>query len=862
MNAGGVSLFGEERELAVTATSPHGFPLSSGQCAALLFEQARTDLPHLPCDGGQGMFLATGGRFYPDSGDHPEITTPEVSHPSEIVRYTRAGEAILADLAKSLQVGGRVRSMRIFKHNANHGADGFIAWGTHESYLGRKSAAGRNSDQSKRSFAGSLIPFLVTRILFTGSGGFNSRFPGIEFLISPRVAHLTCPISPSSTSDRPIFHLRPESLTSADLGYDRIHLICGESNLGDRSLCLKFATTALVVAMLDADLPLPDLRLENPVQSMLQFARDWNLRCRARLSDGSRMSAIEIQRWYLAAAENAVDRPEMPPWTREAIWQWRAALDALSQAQVDGRNPGNPNEESLDWRIKHALFNGVLCEGGFTWKEVKAWNAVMSVVLRRRTSRGEPFPYPSTKAIELGIEGYPEDLLREMRQGIARLGLREARLIPFLRLRDTLQEIDIRLMEVGGEGLFRSIERAGCVRHRMETDDSIEEARHRPPSGTRASIRGSMIRRLHRAGMGRRFTASWEGIRDKEKSHRMLDLGDPFETKIRWVVPPDILDPWLTLFGGSQPSPDSPVFPFSDLLDRYDAGDYRSGWEMIEAYRRSLADSAAGISGGSPSYDYLRLRAWFAARLGLSTETHHALEQLNRSTHFFQSSLGHHADFVLALSNLGLAGHDTIEASIQSGFLALGGPESADAAFLSNAALRRLRTGDTETARRWLDRALEPDVFEASHAHTQARILAHRGECCRREGRLDEAEGWLRRSEDAYLLGRFNGDHADYCLPYRAKLDRCLARDDLAMERLERALAIQTGLGNPGQLRTRLLMAQIRGDSSETTREAVAGIARQFPAFEECPRFRAILEPQTWSLWCQGRLTGPLAHAV
>jgi hypothetical protein len=340
MNAGGVSLFGEERELAVTATSPHGFPLSSGQCAALLFEQARTDLPHLPCDGGQGMFLATGGRFYPDSGDHPEITTPEVSHPSEIVRYTRAGEAILADLAKSLQVGGRVRSMRIFKHNANHGADGFIAWGTHESYLGRKSAAGRNSDQSKRSFAGSLIPFLVTRILFTGSGGFNSRFPGIEFLISPRVAHLTCPISPSSTSDRPIFHLRPESLTSADLGYDRIHLICGESNLGDRSLCLKFATTALVVAMLDADLPLPDLRLENPVQSMLQFARDWNLRCRARLSDGSRMSAIEIQRWYLAAAENAVDRPEMPPWTREAIWQWRAALDALSQAQVDGRNPG------------------------------------------------------------------------------------------------------------------------------------------------------------------------------------------------------------------------------------------------------------------------------------------------------------------------------------------------------------------------------------------------------------------------------------------------------------------------------------------------------------------------------------------
>lgn len=862
MNVKCLSLFGQETEMAVTAVSPDGTLLSSGQCASLLFEQARLDLPHLPCDGGQGMFLATGGRFYPDSGDHPEITTPEVSHPSDIVRYTRAGEAILAGLAKSLQAGGRVRSMRIFRHNANYGPDGFIAWGTHESYLVSQSFFGEENPQSKIGRMRILIPFLISRILFTGSGGFNSRFPGIEFLISPRVAHLTCPVSANSTTDRPILHFRPESLTREDLDYGRLHLVCGESNLGgDCSLWLKFATTSLIVTMHDAGIPLPDLWIENPVGSMNRFARDWKLRHRARTANGTRMSAIEIQRSFLAAAENAVDRPEMPPWTREVLEKWRTTLDSLSQSQSAGRLPSDPNEESLDWRIKHALFSRVLTERGFTWKEVRAWNAVMSGMLRNRSGGGEPFEYPSARAIERGSEGYPRALLRAARHVIGKLGLQESRMTPFLLLRDALQELDIRLMEVGDEGLFTSIELAGCNRHRMESCDSIREAIHQPPSGNRATLRGRMITRLHKAGMSGRFVASWEGIRDTEKNRR-LDLGDPHESRVRWIAAPEIHDPWQTVFGESRATRNAPLFPFGEVLDCYDAGDYRTGWQMLEAYRQSMAASGVGASDQSLPFDYLRFRSWFAARMGLAAETFDALEQLNRYRRNSSGSVAYHADNVLAVSNLGLAGHDTVDGWIQSGFSALGGPESADAAFLSNAALRRLRTGDTETARRWLDLALQPDVFRSAHPHTQARILAHRGECSRRDGRLDEADSWLRRSEDAYLLGRFNGDHADYCLLYRAKLDRSLARDDQAMGRLERALAIQTGLGNPGQLRTRLLMAQIRGDSSETTREAVAGIARQFPAFEECPRFRAILEPQTWSLWCQGHLTGPLADAV
>ncbi len=49
-----------------------------------------------PCTGN--LFLEYGGRFYPDTGCHPEYAAPECASPRQSVVYDRPGERALEDL--------------------------------------------------------------------------------------------------------------------------------------------------------------------------------------------------------------------------------------------------------------------------------------------------------------------------------------------------------------------------------------------------------------------------------------------------------------------------------------------------------------------------------------------------------------------------------------------------------------------------------------------------------------------------------------------------------------------------------------------------------------------------------------------
>lgn len=848
--------FGQETELAVVAHGPNGSLLSPEHSADILFSTAVETLPHLP-SGRQGLFLPTGGRFYRDTGDHPEMTTPEVVNPWQGVQYVRASERIVSGLARAARDRKKVRTMLVFKNGSNYGPEGGIAWGTHESYSLRK----HPETHSQRSFESYLIPFLVSRIVISGSGGFDSLSQGIEFLISPRVAHLTCAVSGNSTSERPILHLRDESLSDLP-DFGRLHLICGESNLGDLSLWLKFGTTAMVTSMICAGLPLPDHRLSDPVRAMKLFSRDWRTRRRTVTRCGKRVTAIDIQKGYLEAAEAAVGHPGMPIWTADACARWRSALERLENHPIHD-SPVRRGPESLDWRGKHALFTELIQIRGFSWREVTAWNRVVVQMLRSIRNPEEPPPYltPAWLASEdprVHIALKAAGLISET------LNRQWSRLAEFLRLRDDLQALDVRLMEVGPDSLFEELQRSGAIDLTVEGVEPAEDAVDRPPQGSRAAIRGSMIGRLHRAGMTSRFSASWEGIHDRLKNRR-LDLGSPFESRIRWVkekaASASPFDPQrLSLLFRVESG--TPNFPSGAVLDRYDAGDYRGGWEIIQDYHHRFLESDEGAQAMALPYDYRRFRAWFAARLGLLDESIEALAQLRATRPGPSASERFAADHVLALLNLGLAGHDSIEDWIPPGAECVDGTSRYDAPFLSNAACRRLRTGATARARVLLDRALEPELFGASHSHTQSRILAHRGECRRRRGELEDAANWLRQSADKYLAGGFRGDYADFCLTYQAKLSLSRGDDGSAVDLLNEALAIQAELGNPGQIRTLLLLAQARRSASDAVRIEVEEKARNFPSLAACPRLRQLLDPSTWTDWCEGRVPEPLCHAV
>ena len=231
-----------------------------------LMELAKRRLNHLPDGSGVGMFLQNGARFYVDSGTSPGVHHTGMHqslgcgavHPGRRVHPRRPGHRT--------GTGEQGRSLEtvVLRSNVDYGGTG-STWGCHESYLHLR---------DPQVFAAQIIPHLVSRIIYTGAGGFNSLHPfALNFTLSPRVWHLQHEISNESTHSRGIFHTKNESLSNR--GYNRLHIICGESLCSELATWLKIGTTALVVALIDGGvLPGEAVRLRSPLAAIRRFASD------------------------------------------------------------------------------------------------------------------------------------------------------------------------------------------------------------------------------------------------------------------------------------------------------------------------------------------------------------------------------------------------------------------------------------------------------------------------------------------------------------------------------------------------------------------------------------------------------------
>src|SRR6185503_7850389 len=339
-------LFGMETEYAVHGSAGS---VSDSERQALvwqLIDVAREQLKYLG-DFGGGMFLENGSRLYIDCGQHPELSTPECADPWQVVRYILAGERTLLNIAGELAERKNQPALSFFKNNVDYSGSG-TTWGCHESYLHRSSPA---------TLSDEISPHLISRVIYTGAGGFNSLAAGLTFTLSPRVPHLENVVSEHSTSARGIFHTKDESLSRT--GYHRLHLIRGESLSSQTAMWLKVATTALVVAMADAGIRVGGaVSPRAPLTALRVFATDPKCKAKALVAERKWMSAVEIQRAYLEAAEAHLGASFMPDWAAEACRQWRRILDRL-ESGYEGVNT------TLDWAIKLTLYRDYAARQGF-----------------------------------------------------------------------------------------------------------------------------------------------------------------------------------------------------------------------------------------------------------------------------------------------------------------------------------------------------------------------------------------------------------------------------------------------------------------------------------------------------------------
>lgn len=469
-------LFGTESEFAVTALDRDSCVLPVANITAHLLQRAAVR-PHL-LGAESGIFLMNGGRFYLDAGHHPEYAAPETTNPWDAVRYALAGDRLVSLLAHEVSgENAQIANLVLRKGNIDYASR--TTWGSHENYLHRRPPG---------ELRAALVPHLISRIVFTGSGGFD---PGVSthprFLLSPRASFVKLAVGTSAPGE---FALVDDRVQPHCTGYHRQHVICGDANQSHLAMLLRIGTTALVVALIDAGLDEADsVSLADPLAALAVVMADVSLDRPFDLACGGQITALQVQRHYLRQAR--VHRDRLPDWSGALCDLWQETLNRLEQGP-------EAVADRLDWAIKLAVF--------------------------RDHAHRRAMPWPDAERSDADDRGRATSE----------------------QWRAELCELDLRFGQIDESSLFVALDEEGVLCHRIVTSEQIDRALDVPPSVGRAWIRGQVVTRLADRGDG--TTCTWDAVHDPSGMMR-LDLSDPFATSEVWILVEESADVLLSRLG-------------------------------------------------------------------------------------------------------------------------------------------------------------------------------------------------------------------------------------------------------------------------------------------------------------------------
>src|SRR5699024_2169133 len=129
---------------------------------------------------------------------------------------------------------------------------------------------------------------------------------------------------------------------SSDL---RLHIIIGDATMAEPATFVRFGSTSLVLSLIDSGLA-PRIELADALEALQTVSHHLSLSARLPLTDGSTMTALEIQEAYYAACLEHPDADDTD--TAEVLAEWRRFLDGLAD---DPRS----RADSIDWIAKWVL---------------------------------------------------------------------------------------------------------------------------------------------------------------------------------------------------------------------------------------------------------------------------------------------------------------------------------------------------------------------------------------------------------------------------------------------------------------------------------------------------------------------------
>lgn len=345
-------IFGIETEYGLSVTGTQE-PQDISALAMRMFE------PIVRHARSTNVYLDNGSRLYLDVGSHPEYATAEARTAMDALACDLAGERIIRKLALDAQQqlpDGSI--IHVFKNNADSQGHSF---GCHENYLVRRFI-------SLADITAQLLPFLITRQIFTGAG----RIEGDSFTYTQRATFVDETVSSSTTRARPMVNTRDEPHANPD-EFRRLHVIIGDSNRSQWATLMKLSLTHLVLCVIEdahrrgLSSDLVHAALADPIAANLAVNEHGADAC-LELADGRRMSALDMQKMYRECVEIFLEqhhdiREQYSYACQE--WDWvLAALEHQDVAQLATK---------VDWAAKRVIFDALIAKyGASIWPHIRA----------------------------------------------------------------------------------------------------------------------------------------------------------------------------------------------------------------------------------------------------------------------------------------------------------------------------------------------------------------------------------------------------------------------------------------------------------------------------------------------------------
>jgi proteasome accessory factor A len=356
-------IVGLETEYGCLADDPSGPAGVVGAVRNWLFDHHRHGLPDVfqrdwDEPPGNGGFLFNGGRAYVDMG-HLEYCTPECLTLRDLLRYDRAGDALVQEALRDL---GLDRRAGFIRNNVDHYSG--ATFGCHENYLVRRTAPLTEENVL------ALLAFLTLRVLYSGAGRVGSslgaesrgdlRRPGADphFQLCQRADYINNELFEWVQFNRAIINTRDEPLADARL-FRRLHLLHGDASVLPCTLALKCGTTALALDLLEID-HLPKIFLADAVTTFRALSHQPDGPWEVPLADGATADAVELLARYHEAARAEFRARDAETDALLELWGETLAALAKEPEALVGR---------VDWVTKRWLFRQFIAQENLSWDD-------------------------------------------------------------------------------------------------------------------------------------------------------------------------------------------------------------------------------------------------------------------------------------------------------------------------------------------------------------------------------------------------------------------------------------------------------------------------------------------------------------